>query len=111
MIQDNEQGEGASLRDRATAAEPVVSALRDGIPSAYGEPVWTLEELEELDGDDVVEGYRDGFTGEPEPKGNRSRSYWHGWRNGAVDSGHIASDAAQQLLAKAYVKRSRGGAA
>lgn len=24
----------ASLRDRATAAEPVVSALRDGIPSA-----------------------------------------------------------------------------
>lgn len=26
---------GASLRDRATAAEPVVSALRDGIPSAW----------------------------------------------------------------------------
>jgi hypothetical protein len=31
MTQDN----GASLRDRATAAEPVVSALRDGIPSAW----------------------------------------------------------------------------
>jgi hypothetical protein len=32
-----QQIDGASLRDRATAAEPEVSALRDGIPSAGDE--------------------------------------------------------------------------
>lgn len=33
-MREQEQEQGASLQDRATAAEPVVSALRDGIPSA-----------------------------------------------------------------------------
>lgn len=38
-----EEDKGASLRDRATAAEPVVSALRDGIPSAVQDLAHTLE--------------------------------------------------------------------
>lgn len=38
MADDIGQGNGASLRDRATPAEPVVSALREGIPSAW-EPI------------------------------------------------------------------------
>lgn len=39
-----EEEQGASLQDRATAAEPVVSALRDGIPSA----LWPVFEFRPL---------------------------------------------------------------
>lgn len=38
---------GASLRDRATAAEPEVSALRDGIPSAVADYM-TLQMIREF---------------------------------------------------------------
>ena len=64
-------------------------------------PVTTLEDLRRLDEAEVLEGYLDGFDGESEPGGNRSRSYWHGWRNGQVDGGHKAPDAAQMALAHA----------
>ena len=61
-------------------------------------PVTTLEELNSLDDKEVIEGYFDGF--EDWPCGdNRSRAYWHGWRNGRVDGGHAQPDHAQQLLA------------
>jgi hypothetical protein len=49
-------------------------------------PVITLEDLFSLDETEILDGYWDGRDGEPEPKGNRSRAYWHGWRNGMVDS-------------------------
>lgn len=75
----------------------------------YGAPVSTLAELDKLDDAEVVEGYFDGYKGEPEPKGNRSRSYWHGWRNGAVDAKRREHDAAQIELARAYVSRARDG--
>lgn len=65
----------------------------------YGWPVSTLEELDQLDPDEMYAGYRDGRDGEPEPGGNRSRAFWHGWRNGAVDGGHRAKDEAQAALA------------
>lgn len=64
-------------------------------------PVRTSFDLETLDDDEVVEGYRDGLRGEPEPNGNRSRSYWHGWRNGMVDSGRRKSDKHQRELVRA----------
>lgn len=73
------------------------------------EPVTTLEDLESLERDEVMEGYRDGIAGEPAPGGNRSRSYWHGWRNGMVDGGHMPKDAAQAALAKAYLRRKAEG--
>lgn len=66
-------------------------------------PVSTLAELNTLNSDEIVEGYRDGIRGEPEPGNNRSKSYWHGWRNGRVDGKHAESDWAQQALAKEYV--------
>jgi len=47
-------------------------------------PVETLEELDTLDDAEIQEGYRDGWTGEPEPGDNRSKSYWHGWRVGMM---------------------------
>jgi hypothetical protein len=52
--------------------------------TAY-EPVTTLEDLNSLDEAEMVEGYRDGFADEPEPSGNRSRAYWHGWLAGCGD--------------------------
>lgn len=74
----------------------------------YGQPVTTIADLDQLDSDEMYEGYRDGRAGEPEPGGNRSRAYWHGWRNGAVDGGHREKDEAQAVLAAA-VFRQMGG--
>jgi len=68
-------------------------------------PVTTLADLDSLDDAELLEGYRDGRAGEPEPGNNRSRSYWHGWRNGAVDGGHRDKDLAQSELARVVVQR------
>lgn len=70
-------------------------------------PVTTVAELEALDQTEMVEGYWDGYHGEPEPGDNRSLSYWHGWRNGAVDGKHREGDAAQAKLAHEYVEALR----
>lgn len=61
-------------------------------------PVRTVADLDTLDLDEVREGYQDGREGFPCGE-NRSRSYWHGWRNGCVDSGRAEKDAAQAQLA------------
>lgn len=63
------------------------------------QPVCAVADLDTLDSAEVVEGYFDGRANEPEPGNNRSRSYWHGWRNGMVDAGHREGDDAQGRLA------------
>lgn len=73
----------------------------------YGGPVVTLEELDTLDDDEIIEGYWDGRNNEPRPSGNRSKAYWHGWRNGMVDGGHAKPDAEGMLLARKIVARWR----
>jgi hypothetical protein len=70
-------------------------------------PVTTIDDLDSLDAKEIVEGYWDGYDGEPEPGNNRSRSYWHGWRNGAVDGKHRQIDQAQRDLARAWQARTR----
>jgi hypothetical protein len=70
-------------------------------------PIRRAVQLESLDDTELREGYLDGFNGEPEPGNNRSFSYWHGWRNGAVDKGHREIDEAQRELARDYVRRER----
>jgi hypothetical protein len=65
--------------------------------------ITTVTELNMLNGDDVLEGYCDGFDGDKEPGDNRSKSYWHGWRNGALDGGHIKKDQAHKDLAAAWL--------
>lgn len=70
-------------------------------------PVTTLTDLDTLDDVEVVEGYHDGRSGSGEPGNNRSRSYWHGWRNGRVDGHHQPKDAAQAELAHEYLRRER----
>lgn len=70
-------------------------------------PVMTLAELDTLNSSEVIEGYVDGRQNAPEPGGNRSKSYWHGWRNGMVDGKHMEKDDAQAILAHLVVQRSR----
>lgn len=66
-------------------------------------PVRTIAELSYLDSDEIVAGYRDGFAGEP-CGGNRSRSYWHGWRNAQIDKGRMPPDDAARSLAAETVR-------
>lgn len=66
-------------------------------------PVSTMPDLCVLDEFEIAAGYFSGLRGGPEPLASTvSRSYWHGWRNGAVDGGHRPKDADQDLLAHAY---------
>ena len=73
-------------------------------------PITDPAELTGLDDAETVEGYMDGHNGEPEPGDNRSKSYWHGWRNGSIDGGHREKDAAaaelaRRVIAEGYLKR------
>lgn len=71
-------------------------------------PVSTISELETLDEDEIVEGYFDGLENAPKPNGNRSKSYYHGWRNGMMDRGNIQIDNSARKLASEYVKNEKG---
>ena len=67
------------------------------------EPVSTLADLRSLDDDEIVEGYLSYLSGDPEPGPNRGRSFWHGWRNGAIDAGDIPIDDAARELASQWM--------
>ena len=66
-------------------------------------PVETVADLNHLDADEIVAGYRDGLTCADEPGSDKSRSYWHGWRNAQTDRGRVPADASQQRLCVAYL--------
>lgn len=63
-------------------------------------PVETKTDLDCLDDDEIVQGYRDGWTCDREPGSDKSRSYWHGWRNAQTDKGRAPVDIAQQRLVR-----------
>ena len=65
-------------------------------------PVQTVDDFRTLDDGEVLEGHLDGCHGEAAPDSSQSRSYWHGWRNGMVDSAHSLPDQAQFALAEAF---------
>jgi hypothetical protein len=65
-------------------------------------PVRTVADFRQLDEGDILEGYLDGFHGGPEPGSDRSRAYWHGWRNGRTDAGLAEPDAAQRALEEEF---------
>jgi hypothetical protein len=67
-------------------------------------PVRTMADLKTLDEREIFEGYLAGWENSPEPGNNRSRSYWHGWRNGMMDRGHMEPDDASISLAHEYVQ-------
>lgn len=63
-------------------------------------PVTTVDELRTLDERDIVSGYWAGYRGDgQEPGVEFNRDYWHGWRNGMVDSGRMKPDDAIAKLA------------
>lgn len=68
-------------------------------------PIRDVSDLDLQDEHDMVRGYLSGLNGEDEPGNAYSRAFWHGWRNGAVDSGRRAPDDAQAVLAHALVAR------
>ena len=48
--------------------------------------------------DEMVQGFMDGYDlTAPEPSGNRSNSYRHGFMCGRIDKGQIASPGADKL--------------
>ncbi|MGW9331586.1 hypothetical protein [Bosea sp. NPDC055594] len=73
------------------------------------EPVISLMDLARLDDSEMAEGFRDGADGLP-CGDNRSRSYWHGWRQGSRDHGHRAKngDMWDALLTGAVTPGGRG---
>lgn len=63
--------------------------------------VSTKAELELLDEGEIVAGYRSGLGGQlDEPGSDKSRSFWHGWRNAMRDKGHIPQDKEMSNLAR-----------
>lgn len=67
-------------------------------------PVSNISDLQTLDQSDVIECYLDGFKNEPKPSGNRSRSYYHGWRNGMMDGGFMQPDKYSITLAREFIE-------
>lgn len=87
---------------------PPMSGDTRGVEACpYGGPVVTLDELGALDTAEIIEGYWDGYDNGPRPSGNRSKAYWHGWRNGMVDGKHAEIDPAQRALVRAVIARDR----
>lgn len=98
-----QNGSGVSNRKRTSAPR---NPHREASMTEWT-PVRTVADLATLDETEILEGYRDGLENAPEPGNNRSRSYWHGWRNGMADKGRRPIDAAQMQLAREYVSRAR----
>ena len=68
------------------------------------EPISDLQALSEQDERDMLAGYNAGFSGDGhEPSAEFNRSYWHGWRNGMMDSGRMRIDEPARLLAHLFV--------
>ena len=63
------------------------------------QPVSTKKDLDILDMDDVLSGYRSGLDAESEPGSDKSKGFWHGWRNGVSDRGLAPIDEAKRKLA------------
>ena len=70
-------------------------------------PVSKVEELSLLDEKEVVDGYISGFSGSSEPVSDKSKSFWHGWRNGMSDRGLAPIDRIQRPLADDFYKPTR----
>jgi hypothetical protein len=71
------------------------------------QPLRSASEADLLDMDDCVAGYRSGLHGESEPGSDKSKSFWHGWRNGMIDSRRAPIDEACVNLAREIVARQR----
>lgn len=69
-------------------------------------PVTTVEQLDALDSDLLVLGYRHGLKSTPDYT-QRDQAYWHGYLNGQVDCGAAPVSEEQQQLASAVAQQMR----
>lgn len=77
--------------------------MQQGVRVAvHFKPVRTIADFHCLDEGEVMIGYMDGVQGLSFLEAATNRSYWHGWRNGAVDGGFIAPDEAQIKLQEMF---------
>jgi hypothetical protein len=67
--------------------------------------VTTLEELDSLDSDLMVQGYRAGLGFISINYTVKDKAYWHGYLNGQVDRGLAPISPAQQQIARLCVER------
>ncbi|MBI0537769.1 hypothetical protein D9599_19610 [Roseomonas sp. KE2513] len=65
--------------------------------------VRSVTDFRSLDEAEILIGYMDGMAGLVGEK-DMTMSYWHGWRNGAVDAGFIEPDQAQLQLEQEFAK-------
>lgn len=71
--------------------------------------VRTLEQLNALNDDEIVEGYMFGFGDQSRPiPDSATPSFLHGYNNALVDRGHMRPTAAMQELARHVVGAYRG---
>ncbi len=63
-------------------------------------PVETLEDLNSLNPDEILEGHLSAERGDPEPGPNRGRSYWHGWRTRMMDLRELPIDETHRKLVR-----------
>lgn len=70
-------------------------------------PPKTVAELDSMDAEAIVEGYRSAERGDPEPGPNRGRDFWYGWRNRMMDLGVIPIDSAHMALCSEIAARNR----
>jgi hypothetical protein len=62
-------------------------------------PITTQEELDALDGDLILAGYRAGLKDQPDYT-QREQAYWHGYMNGQVDTGRMPISEEQRQLCR-----------
>lgn len=67
--------------------------------------VTTLEELDALDPDLMLQGYRAGLGFIPVNHTVSDQAYWHGYWNGQVDTRQVPISPEQQELARKVVER------
>lgn len=67
-------------------------------------PITNILDLKKINMCEAIEGYFSGFNGEREPGSDKSKSFWHGWRNGRTDKGLSVVDSSQRELARQYMQ-------
>lgn len=67
-------------------------------------PISSKAELAFVDESDCMAGYLSGLENSPHPGSDKSKSFWHGWRNGMMDKGNLRPDAASENLAREVVR-------
>lgn len=70
-------------------------------------PVRSCEKLDLLDETEILKGYLAAYSNKEIQDLEVSESFWHGYRNGLVDSGKSKLDQAQKDLVKSLRKNGR----